>query len=59
VSRGAGSVAGRDAIVVHQVWAAYTHLHATSTPEWARGLLGAARTYALGMEPARNVADGV
>jgi cobyrinic acid a,c-diamide synthase len=46
VRRGAGSVAGREAIVVHNVWAAYTHLHAASTPEWAPGLLEAARVCA-------------
>jgi cobyrinic acid a,c-diamide synthase len=59
VRRGSGSAVGRDALIAHQVWAAYTHLHATSTPEWARGLLGAARTFALGMASARNAADGV
>jgi cobyrinic acid a,c-diamide synthase len=58
VRRGSGTAAGRDALIAHQVWAAYTHLHAASTPEWARGLLGAARSFAVGMNPARNVADG-
>lgn len=48
VRRGAGCVAGRDAIVVDSVWAAYTHLHAASTPEWASALLGAARARQLG-----------
>jgi hypothetical protein len=28
------------------VWASYTHVHAQATPEWAEGLLGAARAYA-------------
>ena len=43
VRRGTGCAGGRDAIVVHNVWAAYTHLHAAATPEWAPALLGAAR----------------
>ena len=38
--------AGRDAIVTSNVWASYTHVHAQATPEWAEGLLGAARGYA-------------
>ncbi|MCX6543335.1 MAG: cobyrinate a,c-diamide synthase [Acidobacteria bacterium] len=46
VRRGAGCVAGRDGVVVHNVWASYTHLHALSTPEWTLGLLGAARARA-------------
>jgi cobyrinic acid a,c-diamide synthase len=46
VRRGVGSLRGRDAIVLHNVWAAYTHLHARATPEWSTGLLGAARAYA-------------
>jgi hypothetical protein len=28
------------------LWAGYTHLHALATPEWARGLLNAARRFA-------------
>jgi cobyrinic acid a,c-diamide synthase len=46
VRRGSGSSVGRDAVVVHNVWASYTHLHAVSTPEWAPALLGAARARA-------------
>jgi len=44
VLRGAGCLAGRDAIVQDNIWAAYTHLHALATPEWARGMLAAARS---------------
>jgi cobyrinic acid a,c-diamide synthase len=55
VRRGAGCVAGRDAIVVHNVWAAYTHLHAASTPEWASALLGAARACSQWASPAGDV----
>jgi cobyrinic acid a,c-diamide synthase len=46
VRRGSGSSAGRDAVVVQNVWASYTHLHAVSTPEWAAALLDAARVRA-------------
>jgi cobyrinic acid a,c-diamide synthase len=46
VRRGTGSSVGRDAVVVHNVWASYTHLHAVSTPEWTTALLGAARARA-------------
>jgi cobyrinic acid a,c-diamide synthase len=46
VRRGVGVSAGRDAIVTASVWASYTHVHAQATPEWAEGLLGAARAYA-------------
>ncbi len=46
VRRGTGSVAGRDGIAVNNVWAAFTHLHATATPEWAAGMIGAARAFA-------------
>jgi len=43
VRRGTGCWAGRDGITAGSVWAAYTHLHATATPEWADGLIRAAR----------------
>ena len=43
VVRGAGLAAWRDGVLVNNVWAAYTHLHALGTPDWARGILGAAR----------------
>ncbi|HUI54530.1 MAG TPA: cobyrinate a,c-diamide synthase [Bryobacteraceae bacterium] len=44
VNRGSGCLAGRDAIAQDNIWAAYTHLHALATPEWARGMLAAARS---------------
>ncbi|MFZ0934185.1 MAG: cobyrinate a,c-diamide synthase [Bryobacteraceae bacterium] len=43
VHRGTGCFAGRDAVITANVWAAYTHLHALATPEWARAVLSAAR----------------
>ncbi len=46
VTRGVGCGNRRDAIVVHNVWAAYTHMHALAAPEWAAGLLAAARRFA-------------
>jgi cobyrinic acid a,c-diamide synthase len=42
VLRGTGCGGGRDAVVTGNVWAAYTHLHATATPEWANGVVRAA-----------------
>jgi cobyrinic acid a,c-diamide synthase len=43
VRRGVGCGGGRDAMVAGNVWAGYTHLHSLATPEWAAGLLHAAR----------------
>jgi cobyrinic acid a,c-diamide synthase len=45
--RGSGCFAGRDSIVSQNVMASYTHLHALATPEWARGMLAAARNFSL------------
>jgi cobyrinic acid a,c-diamide synthase len=42
VSRGTGCWAGRDGILSGNVWAAYTHLHAVASPEWAEGVIRAA-----------------
>ncbi len=44
--RGSGCYARRDGLLVENVWASYTHLHARATPEWAHGLVRAARDYA-------------
>jgi cobyrinic acid a,c-diamide synthase len=46
VTRGTGSYPGRDGIIMQNVWASYAHLHALATPQWAVGLLAAARRYA-------------
>ena len=43
VLRGAGCYDGRDGVMKGNVWAAYTHLHATGTPEWAPALVRAAQ----------------
>ncbi len=45
VTRGSGCWEDRDGIVSGNVLAAYTHVHALGTPEWAPGLLAAARRY--------------
>ncbi len=46
VRRGVGCFRGRDAAILKNVWASYTHLHALATPEWAKGLVDAARKFA-------------
>jgi len=45
-TKGEGVGDGRDAIVKHNVWASYLHLHALATPGWSKGLLTLARRYA-------------
>ncbi len=47
VRRGVGCGGGRDGIVIGNLWASYTHLHALATPEWAAGLIQAARRHTL------------
>jgi cobyrinic acid a,c-diamide synthase len=47
VVRGVGCFQKRDLVVAGNVMAAYTHLHSLATPEWARGLLGAAHRFSL------------
>jgi len=47
VLRGAGCGQGRDGIVEGNIFAAYTHVHALGTPEWAAGLLRAAALYRM------------
>jgi cobyrinic acid a,c-diamide synthase len=45
VLRGTGGYDRRDGVLVDNVWASYTHVHALGTPEWARGVLAAARRF--------------
>jgi cobyrinic acid a,c-diamide synthase len=45
VLRGAGCYHGRDGVVAGNVWAGYTHLHATGAPEGAPALVRAARNW--------------
>jgi cobyrinic acid a,c-diamide synthase len=44
-TRGAGCAPGRDFIVTRNVMAGYTHFHAAASPEWAEGIIQAARRY--------------
>ncbi len=46
VRRGSGCFHGRDAAILQNVWASYTHLHALATPQWVNGLADAARRFA-------------
>jgi cobyrinic acid a,c-diamide synthase len=46
VLRGTGCGGGRDAIVTRNVWASYAHVHAAGLPEWAEGMVAAARRLA-------------
>jgi cobyrinic acid a,c-diamide synthase len=45
VRRGTGAIGKRDGLVVNNVWASYTHLHAGATPEWAEGVIKLARRH--------------
>jgi cobyrinic acid a,c-diamide synthase len=45
VKRGKGIVDNRDGMCYKNVLAAYTHLHALGSPEWADGIMAAARAY--------------
>jgi cobyrinic acid a,c-diamide synthase len=45
VRRGTGAIGKRDGLIVNNVWASYTHLHAGATPEWAEGVIKLARQH--------------
>jgi cobyrinic acid a,c-diamide synthase len=45
VSRGTGCYDKRDGLLLNNIWAGYTHLHAAASPEWATGILSAARKH--------------
>jgi cobyrinic acid a,c-diamide synthase len=45
VQRGTGSYQKRDAILVRNVWASYTHVHTAGAPEWMKGFLAVARRF--------------
>ncbi len=47
VARGVGCFSGRDFVLMRNVLAGYTHLHAAATPEWTKGIIAAAREFAL------------
>jgi cobyrinic acid a,c-diamide synthase len=43
VVRGTGCGDGRDGLIRHNAWASYAHVHAAGLPQWADGLVAAAR----------------
>jgi cobyrinic acid a,c-diamide synthase len=45
IRRGAGLGNGRDGLIFKRTIAAYLHVHALGTPEWASGLLAAAKDF--------------
>ena len=45
MERGTGFMDGRDGLVKNNVLALYTHVLAPGTPEWAEGIVGAAKKY--------------
>ncbi len=45
LTRGVGSFDKRDGLTYKNVFASYMHLHATSCPEWASGMIECARKY--------------
>ncbi len=48
MTRGRGAVGGRDGLRRHHVLATWVHVHAAGTPEWAAGVVRAARTRRAG-----------
>jgi cobyrinic acid a,c-diamide synthase len=57
VLRGSGCYGGRDGVIAGNVWAGYTHLHATGSPEWAPAVVNAARKYGGKTEPPAAKSD--
>jgi cobyrinic acid a,c-diamide synthase len=45
VRRGTGAYGRRDGLITKKIWASYTHVHASATPEWADGIINLARQY--------------
>ncbi|MDP8206449.1 MAG: cobyrinate a,c-diamide synthase [Candidatus Electryonea clarkiae] len=45
LSRGYGAGDNRDGISIDSTFAGYTHIHASGQPEWAEGIIKAAREY--------------
>jgi cobyrinic acid a,c-diamide synthase len=48
MERGTGFLDGRDGLVKNNVLALYTHVLASGTPQWAQGVIAAARRYRQG-----------
>jgi cobyrinic acid a,c-diamide synthase len=45
VRRGTGAYDKRDGLILGNIWASYTHLHAVSSPEWATVMVRAAKKH--------------
>lgn len=45
VTRGTGSIGGRDGLIYKNVFAAYIHIHALAVQKWVSGMIKAAKTY--------------
>jgi cobyrinic acid a,c-diamide synthase len=56
VRRGTGAIGKRDGLIVNNVWASYTHLHASATPEWAEGIIKLARWHRASLSQKKVVA---
>ncbi|MCL5034509.1 MAG: hydrogenobyrinic acid a,c-diamide synthase (glutamine-hydrolyzing) [Bacteroidetes bacterium] len=56
VSRGVGCFGRRDGVTYKNVFASYLHLHATSCPEWASGMVSCARKFRDSKEAKRLLA---
>ena len=55
LSRGTGMGAGQDGLVLHNVWASYTHIFAPAVPVWAINFVAAAKAFAAsGPTPLKN-----
>jgi len=54
ILRGKGLGDGRDGIMVHNVLASYTHLHAGGSVEWAKSLVNRAQLYCESRQPVGN-----
>ncbi len=59
IRRGHGVDGRVDGIVYKNVFAAYTHLHALSVPQWAEALVSMAKKYNLGSQRPRAEKSGI
>jgi cobyrinic acid a,c-diamide synthase len=58
VHRGTGAIGKRDGLIVNNVWASYTHLHAGATPEWAQGVIKLAQRHRALLRHANRSVSG-
>ncbi|MCW7754981.1 cobyrinate a,c-diamide synthase [Desulfobotulus sp. H1] len=57
MGRGVGIGKGRDGLVFRNTLAAYTHIHAMGTPQWAPSLVAQARLFRASKEKATSLSD--